>query len=276
MTHFTRDVSVYYADGTDIAGLEEGSDVEMGGYKVGTIRKVRVLSEPSLHFELALAVRKEIPVPQGSRAVGANHSLSGSRFLDLRPPAGGGPALPPGGHLPVEEEPTIQMIMTKADQAFANLTDVTAHLQTLVAADAGGKNPGLKDAFARLSKVLADADAAANAAAKMMARLDRTVEKIEPSLASGAKSLESTMQTADSAAHRLDRLLEEEGPQLDRVLKTAEARLAELKGLHDLLASYDANDNPQIHATLQHLEAATKSLEELLADVKAHPWKLIR
>jgi ABC-type transporter Mla subunit MlaD len=110
----------------------------------------------------------------------------------------------------------------------------------------------------------------------MMARLDKTVEQIEPSLASGAKSLESTMQTADSAAHRLDRLLEKEGPALGEVLAAAHARLDEMKGLSQLLAGYDAEKNPDIKATLEHLNSATKSLEELLADVKAHPWKLVR
>ncbi len=274
MAHFTRNVQTYYADGTDIAGLEEGSDVEMGGYKIGTIHHIRVLNDPTLRFELALSVKREIPVPKGTKAVAASHSLSGNRFLDLRPPAGGGPALASGGRLRVEAEPTLQAIMTKADQAFANLTDVTAQLDKLVASDANG--PGLKDTFARLSRVLADADAAATAAGRVMARLDRTVEQISPPLASGAKSLDRTMQTAESAARRLDRLLEKEGPSLEQVLTSANARLAELKGLSDLLAGYDANRNPAIHATLQHLDGATKSLEDLLADVKAHPWKLVR
>ena len=285
MTHFTRNVATYYADGTDIAGLEEGSDVEMGGYKVGVIRKIRVITSPALRFELELAVRKDVPVPTGWKAVGSNHSLSGDRFLDLRPiesvGVGGGGVrataggiLPPGGHMPVEADATIQMIMTKADQAFANLTEVTAQLDKMVSADATG--PGLKDTFARLSKVLADADAAATAAARMMARLDRTVDKISPSLESGVKALDSTMQTADSAAHRLDKLLEKEGPALGEVLATANARLAEMKGLSQLLAGYDSDKNPEIKATLQHLNGATKSLEDLLADVKAHPWKLIR
>lgn len=279
MTHFTRNVTTYFADGTDIAGLEEGSDVEMGGYKVGVIRRIRVITSPTLRFELELSVKKDVPVPTGWKAVGSNHSLSGDRFLDLRPIEGGsrasaGAFLPAGGHMPVEADATIQMIMTKADQAFANLTEVTAQLDKMVSAGATG--PGLKDTFARLSKVLADADVAANAAARMMARLDRTVDKISPSLESGVKALDSTMQTADSAAKRLDKLLEKEGPALDQVLTTANARLAELKGLSELLAGYDSEKNPSIKATLKHLDGATKSLEDLLADVKAHPWKLVR
>jgi ABC-type transporter Mla subunit MlaD len=282
MTHFTRNVATYYADGTDVAGLEEGSDVEMGGYKVGVIRKIRVITSPALRFELELAVRRDVPVPTGWKAVGSNHSLSGDRFLDLRPMESGADAgrtaassiLPPGGHMPVEADATIQMIMTKADQAFANLTEVTAQLDKMVSTGATG--PGLKDTFARLSKVLADADIAAKSAARMMARLDRTVDKISPSLESGVKALDSTMQTADSAARRLDRLLEKEGPALGEVLATANARLAEMKGLSQLLAGYDSDKNPEIKATLQHLNGATKSLEDLLADVKAHPWKLVR
>lgn len=274
LTHFSRNTDTYYADGTDISGLEEGSDVEMGGYKFGTIKRVRVRHDPTVRFELELSLKREIPIPKGTKAAGSNHSLSGARFLDLRPPAGGGETLPPGSRFPVEADPTLQEIMTKADHAFANMTEVTAQLDKLVATDASG--PGLRDTFARLAKAIADADAAANSAGRLMARLDHTVGQISPPLVSGVKSLEGTMQNAQSAAHRLDRLLEKEEPALDEVLKQASARLSELKGFSEVLAGYDAERNPAIRSTLQHLDGATRSLEDLLADVKAHPWKLVR
>lgn len=274
LTHFSRNIDTYYADGRDIAGLEEGSDVEMGGYRMGTIKRIRVLHDPALRFELEISLKKEIPIPKGTRAVAANHSLSGGRFLDLRPPAGGRDLLEPRSHFPIETEPGLQAILSKVDRAFANLTEITAEVNKLVAADSS--HPGLQSSFARLSRALSDADTAANAANQWFGRLDRTTEQLAPSLTSGAQALAGTMQSAQSAAHRLDRLLEKEEPALDELLRQGNARLAELKGLSSVLAGYDAGNNPAIRATLEHLDGATRSLEELLADLKVHPWKLVR
>ena len=274
LTHFSRNVNTYYADGPDIAGLEEGSDVEMGGYKAGTIKSIRVRHDPTLSFELEISLKKEIPVFKGTRAVSASRSLSGGRFLDLRTPGSGGPLLAPRSHLPIETEPGLQAVLTRADGAFTYLTEVTAEVGRAIASEKG--HPGLKEAIARLGAALADADTAANAATRWIGRLDRTTEQLAPSLASGAQALAGTMQTAESAAHRLDRLLEKEEPALDEVLKQAAARLTELKALSSLLNSYDAEKNPSIRATLDHLDGATRSLEDLLADLKVHPWKLIR
>ncbi len=266
LTHFSRNIDIYYADGTDIAGLEEGSDVEMGGYKLGIVKRIHVRHDPALKFELELAVKKEIPILKGTRAVAASRSLTGGRFLDLRPPATGRTLLEPRSHFQIEIEPGLQGILSKADRAFANLTQITAEVEKLVASDSD--HPGLKDTFARLSRALADADTAANAASRWIARLDRTTEQLAPSLT-------GTMQSAQSAAQRLDHLLEKEEPALDELLKQGNARLAELKTLSVVLAGYDAENNPAIRGTLEHLNGATRSLEDLLADLKSHPWKLV-
>jgi phospholipid/cholesterol/gamma-HCH transport system substrate-binding protein len=271
LTHYARKASTYYADGPDIGGLEEGSEIEMGGYRMGAVRNVKVMFDPDLHFELELSLKKDIPIPKGTIAVSANHSLSGGRFLDLRPPAGGGAHLPPGSHLPIQSEPGLQAVLTRADHAFEYLAQVAAEANKVFAAEPG--NPGIKDAIARLSRAVADADAAANAAGRLIGRLDHTTEQLAPSLQTSAEALAGTMQNAKSAAGRLEQLLEKEAPAIDEVLTQAAARMTELKSL---LSGYDAEKNPSIKATLEHLDAATKSLQDLTADVKAHPWKLLR
>ena len=39
---------------------------------------------------------------------------------------------------------------------------------------------------------------------------------------------------------------------------------------------YDEVITGAVATELEHLDAATKSLQDLTADVKAHPWKLLR
>lgn len=274
LSRFSRNTEIYYADSTDVGGLQEGSDVEMEGYRLGTIKRIHLRHDPRLRFELELALPTEIPIPQGTRAVVTSRSLTGGRFLDLRPPAVGGARLRPKSHLVVETEPEWQDIIKKVDSAFANLVQITAELRQFVALE--GDTAGLRSTFARLDRAVADADTTVRAANRLIERLDGTARQIAPSLESSAQALAGTVQNTESAARRFDALLEKQGPALEELLQQGNARLAELRDLSALLAGYDTEKNQTIRDTLKHLNAASKSLEELLSDVKRHPWKLIR
>ena len=274
LSRSSRNTQTYYADAVDVGGLQEGSDVEMGGYRLGAIQRIDLRHDPRLKFVLELALRKDIPILKGTRAVATSRSLTGGRFLELRSPAGGRELLSPGSHLPVESEPALQDIMNKADSAFANLTQITGELSRVVATQ--GNTEGLRDTFARLNRALADVDTAVHSANRLVERLDAATRQLAPSLSASAEALAGTLHNAESAAHRLDTLLEKQGPALEEFLRQGNARLAELKSLSSVLAGYDVDKNPRIRATLEHLNGASKNLEELLADVKRHPWKLIR
>jgi virulence factor Mce-like protein len=274
LTQFSRNTNTYFADATEVAGLEEGTDVEMGGYRLGTIKRIKVRHDPELKFELELALKRDVPILKGTRAVAASRSLTGGRFLDLRSPAGSRTRLEPGSHLPVETEPVLQDVLNKADDAFGNLAQITAELRQFVASDTN--RAGLRETFARLNRALADVDTAVKTANRLIEGVDRATRQLAPSLASSAQALEGTLQSAGSAANRLDALLEKQEPALDELLKQGNARLAEMKALSSLLAGYDFEKNQSIRATLENLNGASKNLEELLADLKRHPWKLIR
>ncbi|MDQ2980624.1 MAG: MlaD family protein, partial [Acidobacteriota bacterium] len=271
---FSRNAETYYADAADVGGLQEGSDVEMGGYRLGAVQRIQLRHDPRLTFVLELALRRDIPLLKGTRAVATSRSLTGGRFLDLRPPAGARELLEPRSHLPVESEPALQDILNKADSSFANLTQITAELNRLVATE--GNSQGLRDTFARMNRALADVDTAIHSANRLVERLDAATRQLAPSLSSSAEALAGTLHNAESAARRLDMLLEKQGPALEEFLKQGNARLAELKSLSSVLAGYDPEKNSRIRSTLEHLNVASKNLEELLADVKRHPWKLIR
>ena len=274
LTHFSRNTHTYYADATEVAGLEEGTDVEMGGYKLGAIKRIKVRHDPGLKFELELALRKDVPILQGTRAVATSRSLTGGRFLELRSPPSGRTLLEPGGHFRVETEPALQDILNKADAAFGNLAQITAELRQFFAAD--DKRAGLGETFARLNRSLADVDTAVKSANRLIEGFDRATRQLGPSLDSSAQALAGTLRSAESAANRLDGLLERQEPALAELLKQGNARLAEMKALSALLAGYDSEKNKNIRATLENLNGASKNLEELLADLKRHPWKLIR
>lgn len=73
---------------TSAEGVRVGSDVRIGGVKVGTVSAM-TLDPVSFRAELRLALRPDIVLPEDTLASIASEGLLGGAFIELRP--GGSP-----------------------------------------------------------------------------------------------------------------------------------------------------------------------------------------
>jgi phospholipid/cholesterol/gamma-HCH transport system substrate-binding protein len=67
-----------------IDGLALGSDVRIGGVKVGSVNQAR-LDPESFQAVVALSVRNDIRLPKDSAAIVTSESLLGGKYLSLQP-----------------------------------------------------------------------------------------------------------------------------------------------------------------------------------------------
>ncbi len=267
LVHFTRNTRNFTVEADDLSGVAEGTEVVMGGYRLGAVDSVKVITEPSLHFELEIAVRRDVPVPKGTKVVIATKSLGGARYLVLTPPAKAAGELPEGSRLRAEPQADFQQVLTTAQAALADFAGVASDLHSFTSGDASRE--GLAKVIKRLDKTLADGDA-------MILRVNSAVASLTPGLDRGMARLEGTLANSEQAAGKLDALLASEGPELDKVLKLAQRRLEEMQALSELLKHYDPGHNPEIRDLLKHLDGSSKNLEALLAELRRRPWLLIR
>lgn len=78
-------------------GVRVGSDVRLGGVKVGTVSSMS-LDPQSFQAELRLRLRDDLALPEDTLAVIASEGLLGGAFIDLMP--GGSPFdIAPGGRI---------------------------------------------------------------------------------------------------------------------------------------------------------------------------------
>ncbi len=78
-------------------GVRVGSDVRLGGVKVGTVADMRLDAE-SFEAELRLALRADMLLPEDTLAVVASEGLLGGAYIELLP--GGSPFdIEPGGRI---------------------------------------------------------------------------------------------------------------------------------------------------------------------------------
>lgn len=65
-------------------GLHDGSDVRIGGVKIGTIQSLS-LDTKTLYPVVAFAVNTDIKIPKDSKASITSSSLMGDKYLELTP-----------------------------------------------------------------------------------------------------------------------------------------------------------------------------------------------
>ncbi len=75
---------------TDITGISLGSDVRVGGIKVGVVESM-TLDDKTYQAKLNLQIRETVELPKDTSAIVASEGLLGNKFIRLEP--GGSDAL---------------------------------------------------------------------------------------------------------------------------------------------------------------------------------------
>ena len=273
LRHFTRNTTHYIVEAREISGVSEGTEVVMGGYSLGRVRKVTIITGPPLRFELEVALRKEVPIPAGTKVLIASKSLGGSRVLEFVPPEKPGPELPEGSRLSAVPEADLQQIYNTAMDALVDFKSITADLRKIVSSDAGGE--GVSGALHRLNKVLTDADATVRSANETFHSANDTVKNLNQTITILRPQLEGTMRNTEQATAHLNEMLAKDG-SVEKLLRTATALVNEMKPLITMLEGYDPKKNPEIRETLHHANITMKNMEALTNELKRHPWAMIR
>lgn len=137
-----------------LGGVNEGSDVTVLGVPVGSVTGVRTTGRT---VEVTMRIQRDVHLSEQAWAVVASPSPIGDRRIDLGPPAGPGPELAAGAHIPVERTAapldfdevmagvgTLIEAIGEPDRAGALLTSAAAGLD--------GTGEAFNDAVTELSR----------------------------------------------------------------------------------------------------------------------------
>jgi ABC-type transporter Mla subunit MlaD len=247
-------------------GLVPGTDVELKGYRVGTVDRVDMRREDAdYHFLAMLAVRSDIQLWRGTRAVVAPKGV-GSVVLDLRlpPPGERTVVLAAGDQIPGEEGVSLGGVLERADRLLANLNASLDAVRERVRQKGLGdllEHPSVAQALHSLDATLREFQALAREGRGLASHADRSMGEADKALLDLERSLVVTRA-----------LLEKRAPELDRIL----VNLASVLQQSDtLLARFRAEDHPELEASLKALRRSLDSVEELLQLLKQKPSRAV-
>ena len=248
-----------------IEGLAPGADVQLLGYRVGSVERVDMRQEgKGYHFLARIAVREDIRLWQGTTARLAPKGV-GSVMVDLRLPEEAERQVPLGSGSLLRGESGLSLagVLERADRLMAGLTagvdDLRARIQTKGVGDLL-EHPSVRQPLQTLDGTLREFQALAKEGRGLVGHADRSMGGADRAMADLEKSLAVVRG-----------LLEKRGPELDQVVV---GLAATLKQAEALLSRVAAEDLPEAEASLKSLRRALASVEELLELLKRKPSRV--
>jgi len=247
-------------------GLAPGTDVQLKGYRVGSVQRVDMRQEGrDYHFLARIAVREDIQLWRGTRANLAPKGV-GSVMLDLRLPELAERTVPlvAGEEIPGDSGVSLAGVLERADHLMASLQAGVDGLRGRIEKRGLGDvldHPAVRQSLQSLDATLREFQALAKEGRGLVGHADQSMAGADKALASLDQSL-ATVRT----------LLEKRGPELDQILVSLASTL---KQADAFLGRFAAQDHPELGQSLKSLRRSLASVEELLELLKQKPNRAV-
>jgi len=247
-------------------GLAPGADVQLKGYRVGSVERVDLRQEGlDYHFLARIAVREDIKLWRGTRATLAPKGV-GSVMLDLRLPDLAQRVVPlaAGDEIPGDSGVSIAGVLERADHLMASLQAGVDGLRTRLERRGLGDvldHPSVHQALVSLDGTLREFQTLAKESRGLVGHADRSMGEADKALA----SLDQSLATVRN-------LMDKRGPELDQILVSLAATLKQAEAF---MGRFADQDHPELAQSLKSLRRSLASVEELLEILKQKPSRVV-
>jgi len=265
-------------------GLEPGSLVRYGGFKVGTVKSAALDRADPTRIRVEVQVDPGTPVKTDSKARISSLGFLGENYLEIS--AGSRNALPlrPGGEIPAVEIVQLADVFNNVNNITVDATRLVNDLDTRILTLSDNANQLVKSLNdlvgpankAHLNALLANADGMLAESRphleKTLASLDAASSKLTPAL----DNLNAAVGKASGLADHLDGVIVENRKDIRESLVRLQASLTQaermISDLDDALGANRGN----LDETLENIRVTSENLKEFTDTVKRRPFSLIR
>jgi ABC-type transporter Mla subunit MlaD len=247
-------------------GLTPGADVQLKGYRVGSVERVDMRQQGKDYLFLArISVRQDIQLWRGTKAYLAPKGV-GSVMLDLRLPelVERTVLCAAGDEIPGESGVSIAGVLERADRLMASLQAGVDGLRARIEHKGLGdvlEHPAVRQSLQSLEATLREFQALAKEGRGLVGHADQSMSQADKALA----SLDQSLATVNA-------MMNKRGPELDQILVSLAATL---KQAETVMSHFAAHDQPELDQSLKSLRRSLASLEELLELLKQKPNRVV-
>ena len=273
---FRPNATRYVVEADDLAGADVGTAVDMRGYELGVVEHVEVLPNPTLHFQLTVALLPDVPIPEGTVGVFASRSVAGGVILHLVPPASSAAPLPPGATLHATRELALADLLPGARDTLKDLHAITSELRQVMVE---GKVPtadeeGAAATWRRLNQSLDRMHGAFVAMDGAIATIDGTTRRVGPAFEQDLAQLGTTLRTTDAMTASMDRRVGDDGDVV-ATLQDLRRSLAEIDAAAKAIQGYDPTGNTDMARMVDQLDRSTANLDRFMEAFDKRPLRTL-
>lgn len=262
--------NTYFVEYDNVDGLTSSNPVLLNGYPVGRVLAIELLPASGNALKVTLDVRKNVLLPEGTKAVLVDGGVLGGKAIRLSL-GNAASTLPDKSNLISEKELGLMALLQ--NQA----TPVLSHADSLMV-NLAVVSEGFKETGETLNKVLANFDQTGNALNLILSEnrakisgLMANMSKLSESLVETEKGLQPLLANANTLVDSLRAI------ELGNTVAKAHKTIDELQ---KLLAGVKAGDGTAgklltDDALYNNLNYTMVSLNQLLANFREHPKRYV-
>jgi len=262
------DTFAVYGKFRNTGGLQEGNAIRFGGVNVGTVQRIRILSDTVVRVDMIIQSDKREFIKNDVVAVVGSDGLMGDKLLSIEPGSPNAPLLEPGGQINTAEPTDFAAIIDKFTMVANNAEVITGALANMALQ--------IKDGDGSISRLLYRNDLAMGLEGTMnnAKSITGAMESIATEIKSGRGSIGSLIYT-DSLSRGLEKTVSSANNALITVQSAADNFSENMKALQGnyFLRGYfkkkakGANDAAK-EAAEDEVDMTEAELEEMKAEAE--------
>lgn len=266
----------YYAYYDNVQGLQSSAAVQVKGLGVGRVSGIELIDSDKVR--VTISVNNSIDIPVGTTAELASADLLGSKIIKLN--LGTGTQLmEDGATVPASiEGGIIDNLSVELSPLITDLRHVIATLDTVLIGVSGVLNENTANSLANTvnsldvtMKNFSELSVKLNNESDELAAIIRNANSISSNLASNNESITNIIKNAEATTNNLSAApIQETVKELQSAAGQLDAILQKINNNEGSLGMV-VNDK-QLYT---NLTATMKSLNDLMADINARPWRYI-
>ncbi|MEK6711662.1 MAG: MlaD family protein [Nitrospinota bacterium] len=263
----------------NVAGLENGSLVALGGLKVGRVETVGIAKDDPSAMEAVIRVKKGAPIRRDSRVDVTSVGITGSMYLSLTLGSAQAPLLKPGATLQGTEAASFQEVINEARQAAERVNKILGSLGETVDAVASDARGLMNDVRGQAGDLIQSTGRMVRRAESVLSeRNERNINRI---LDASAKVSESLEKGFDPTLREFSQTLQKARESLAEVDKTAQAyaglagdvrkRIEPIEAVAREIEQFLQANRKELEATIVNISAMARRVNTILQEVAEGP-----
>lgn len=264
-TKLFEGLDVYYTRLYDVTGLEEGSQVKLGGLTVGRVLSIKPPEREKEPILIEIGLKQDTPLYEGVNAYVSQVGFVGDIFLQLSLTNSTGRRLKVGETIPSIEQSNFNTMMAKAEELTLSLKRLTEDINRLFSEENINNTSRLiKDVNTLVVNTDSRLETVVNTLKALSMHLSSLLSKAESVIEDNRQDLRELLLKAKQDMITLERLinsLEGSSKNFNKLLDTAEEVLD--------------TQNHNLTELIKKVIKTTDNLNEAIVEFNQRPWRLI-